>query len=108
MTLVTALAVGPYGALYALEMATGIDPDDPSSIGPGSGRVVRQTGPDSLQEVVTGLDLPAAMDFGPAGALYVSGPAFGGDAGAGTTLRVELPGGEPIAVPDALELPDCP
>jgi hypothetical protein len=108
LTLVTALAVGPDGALYALEMATGIDPEDPASIRPGSGRVVRQTGPDSLEAVVTGLALPAAMAFGPDGALYVSGPAFDGDDGAGMILRIELSGGEPVVVPDVLQVPACP
>ena len=105
LTLVTALAVGPDGALYALEMATGIDPDDPASIGPGSGRVVRQTGPETAEEVVTGLNLPVAMAFGPGGALYIAGPAFGGDDGAGTILRVDVSGGFPVTVPDSLPAP---
>jgi hypothetical protein len=89
LTLVTALAAGPDGSLYALEMATGIDPADPASIAPGSGRVMRRTGPDSAEDVVTGLDLPVAMEFGPDGALYVAGPAFGADDGEGTILRVD-------------------
>ena len=91
LTLLTDLAIGPDGALYVLEMATGIDPDDPASIGPGSGRVVRQTGLDTSEVVVTGLSLPVAMAFGPDGALYIAGPAFGADNGEGTIVRIELP-----------------
>lgn len=109
LTLVTSLAVGPDGALYALQMATGIDPDDPSSIGPGAGRVVRQTGPGTSEEVVTGLNLPVAMEFGPDDALYIAGPAFGGDDGAGTILRFDLAGGVPVALPEPLPTPNvCP
>ena len=109
LTLVTALAVGSDGALYALEMAAGIDPDDPASIAPGSGRVVRQTGPDAVEEIVTGLSLPVAMEFAADGALYVAAPAFGGDDGAGTILRIDLSGGVPVAVPESLPAPpSCP
>jgi hypothetical protein len=92
LTLITALATGPDGALYALEMATGIDPADQASIRPGTGRVVRMTGPDSLAVVASGLDLPVAMRFGPDDALYVAGPAFGADDGQGTILRLDLAG----------------
>jgi len=109
LTLVTALAVGPDGGLYALEMATGIDPDDPASIAPGTGRVVRQTGPDTAAAIVTGLALPVAMEFGPDGALYVASPAFGADDGQGTILRVDISSGHPVAVPAALPPgPACP
>ena len=108
LTLVTGLAVGPDGALYALEMATGIDPDDPASIAPGSGRVVRRTGPDTAEDVVTGLALPAAMEVGPDGALYVAGPTFGADEGQGTILRVDLATEQPIAVPTDFSPPSCP
>ena len=105
LTLVTALAMGPDGTLYALEMATGHG-DDPDAIAPGTGRVVRMTGPDTAEPVVTGLALPVAMDFGPDGALYIAGPTFGADEGQGTILRVDLSGPEPIAVPT--ELPGAP
>lgn len=89
LTLVTALATGPDGALVALEMATGYG-DDPGAIGPGTGRVVRQEGPDAATPLVTGLDLPAAMIFGPEGDLYISGPAFGADAGEGYVIKVPV------------------
>ena len=98
LTLVTALAVGPDGTLYALEMATGHG-DDPDAIAPGTGRVVRMTGPDTNQPVVTGLTLPVAMDFGRDNALYTAGPTFGADEGQGTILRINLSTGEPVVVP---------
>ena len=101
LTLVTALAVGQDGTLNALEMATGHG-DDPDAIAPGTGRVVRMTGPDTAEPVVTGLALPIAMDFGPDGALFVAGPTFGADEGQGTILRVDLSGEQPIAVPPEL------
>lgn len=98
LTLVTALAVGPDGTLYALEMATGHG-DDPDAIAPGTGRVVRMTGPDTMEPVVTGLMLPVAMDFGRDNALYIAGPTFGADEGQGTILRIDLSTGEPVVVP---------
>lgn len=101
LSLTTALAVGPDDALYALEMATGYG-EDPDAITPGTGRVVRMTGPDAAAPVVTGLALPVAMDFGPDGALYVASPTFGADDGQGTILRIDLADGQPIAVPAEL------
>ena len=111
LSLPTAVEVGPDGELYALEMATGFGEDTGAPNGgvrPGTGRVVRRTGPDTAEPVVTGLALPAAMAFGPGGALYVSGPTVGADEATGTIIRVDLEhGGEaPIAVPSAL--PDPP
>ncbi|HEV2107987.1 MAG TPA: ScyD/ScyE family protein, partial [Thermomicrobiales bacterium] len=105
LTLVTALTTGADGALYALEMATGYG-DDTVAIGPGTGRVVRQDGADGVVPIVTGLDLPAAMCFGPDGALYVSGPAFGADTGEGFILRIRLDQleNEPMLAPRISEL----
>jgi hypothetical protein len=105
LTLVTALAVGPDGTLYALEMATGHG-DDPDAIAPGTGRVVRMTGPDTMEPVVTGLSLPVAMDFDQDGDLYIAGPTFGADEGQGTILRIDLSAGEPVVV--LTELPAGP
>jgi hypothetical protein len=106
LTLVTALAVGPGDDLFALEMATGIDPDRPDSIVPGTGRVVRLGEQGRIEEVVTGLALPVAMAFGPDGALYVAGPTFGADEGQGTIVRIDLTSGEPVTVP--ADLPSGP
>ena len=101
LTLVTALATGPDGALYALELATGYG-DNPDAIAPGTGRVVRLSSSNVAEPIVTGLALPIAMAFGPDGALYIAGPAFGADEGQGTILRVDLSAPRPIAVPAAL------
>ena len=107
LTLVTALAVGPNGALYALEMATGHG-DNPDAIAAGTGRVVRMTGPDTMEPVVTGLSLPVAMDFDQDGDLYIAGPTFGADEGQGTILRIDLSAGEPVVVPTKLPAgPPC-
>lgn len=107
LTMVTALAVGADGALYAAEMATG-NTADPPYVSPGTGRVVRQTGPSGQAEVVTGLDYPIAMAFGPDGGLYVGGPAFGAPPAAGTIARFEVGGAAPIAVdPARLPTPTC-
>jgi hypothetical protein len=107
LTLVTALAVGPDGTLYALEMATGHG-DDADAIAPGTGRVVRMTGPDTMEPVVTGLMLPVAMDFGRDNALYIAGPTYGADEGQGTILRIDLSTGEPVVVPTELPAgPPC-
>lgn len=108
LTLVTALATAPDGTLYALEMATGINPDDPASIAPGSGRVVRMTGTQETEVVAVGLSFPVAMEFGADGALYVSSPAVGADAGEGTILRLDVSGGLPLDVSAAESAPSCP
>jgi plastocyanin len=107
LTMVTALAVGTDGTLYALEMATG-NIDNPPYTLPHTGRVVRQTGPDSLAEVVTGLDLPIAMAMGPDQALYVAFPTFGSDPPIGGILRADLSAPQPMTVaPDILSLDTC-
>jgi plastocyanin/sugar lactone lactonase YvrE len=107
LTMVTALAVGTDGTLYALEMATG-NIDKPPYTLPNTGRIVRQTGPDSLAEVVTGLDVPIAMKMGPDQALYVAFPTFGADPPIGGILRVDLTAPQPMTVSsDILALDTC-
>jgi sugar lactone lactonase YvrE len=91
LTAAVALAVGPDDALYALEMVTGSIDEDPFIL-PDSGRIVRQTGPDTLEVVADGLNFPIGMDFGPDGALYLSLPALGAPAGQGTIARLDLEG----------------
>ena len=71
LTTVVDVAVGPDGALYALELSTG-NLAEPPFLTPGSGRVVRQTGPDTSEVVLEGLMFPIAMEIGPDGMIYVS------------------------------------
>jgi hypothetical protein len=89
LTTVTALAVGDDGMLYALELATGGDTPE-AALPPDSGRIVRQTGPDSQEELVIGPPYPFGMVFGPDGGIYVSVPALGAEPGAGSVLRFGL------------------
>jgi plastocyanin len=87
LTTVTGLAAAPDGSLWALEMATGND--TPEGMRPNTGRLVRQTGPDSLEVVVTGLDYPIDLAVGPDSALYVAGPAYGQNELDGWILRID-------------------
>lgn len=99
LTMITALGVSPDGTLYAVEMSTG-NTDEAPFTQPGSGRVVRQTGPSSYEEVVTGIDYPIAAAFGPDGGFYVGFPAFGGDDVTGGIIRIDVASiTEPVQVP---------
>lgn len=99
LTMITALAVGPDGTLYAIEMSTD-NTDEAPFTHAASGRVVRQTGPASHDEVVTGLDYPIAGAIGPDGGLYVAFPAFGDDVTTGGIIRIDIASiDEPVAVP---------
>jgi len=89
LTAVTDLVMGPDGVLYAAEMATN-NSDDPPYLNPGTGRIVRQTGPDNLEAVVTGIDYPVYLGFADDGSLYVSGPAFGDDRGEGLGILMQI------------------
>lgn len=94
LTAVTAVAVGPDGTLYASELATGNSAQAPF-YHPNTGKVVRQTGPGTAAEVATGLNYPAALAFGPDGALYVGSPALGAVPGAGIIARLSAVPGTP-------------
>jgi plastocyanin len=91
LTAVTDLVMGPDGVLYAAEMATN-NLDEPPYLMPGTGRIVRQTGPDTLETVVTGVDYPVYLGFSPDGSLYFSAPAFGENRGEGLGIlaRVDM------------------
>jgi hypothetical protein len=97
LTRVADLVLGPDGMLYAAELSTGNTETAPFAQ-PNTGRIVRQSGPDSLEVIADGLDFPVGLGFGPDGALYVSGPANGAtpadgaNAGAGWLARVEMDG----------------
>jgi plastocyanin len=109
LTAGTDLAMGPDGLLYAAEMATN-NSDEPPYLNPGTGRIVRQTGPDSLEPVVVDADYPVYLGFGPDGALYLTYPAFGPDAGEGqgALLRIDLTAELPVSLAGLGELaPTC-
>jgi hypothetical protein len=102
LTAVTDVAVGPDGTLYAVELSTG-NLEEPPFMVPGSGRIVRQTGPDSAENVATGLMFPITIDFGPDGGLYVAIPGMGAADGGGIIARLEGMG-TPAA---AAATPEC-
>jgi hypothetical protein len=107
LTMVTGVAVGNDGTLYAIEMSTG-NPEEVPFMRPGSGRLVRQTGPDSMEAIVSGLMFPIALDVGPNGALYIALPALGADDGSGQIVQVDTTGGEVSPVAGAMEdAPQC-
>ncbi len=109
LTAVNDLAIGPDGDLYAVEMATG-NTEEPPFLTPESGRIVRMTGPDGLEEVVTGIDAPVYIGFGPDGVLYLTTPAFAPDAGVGhgELLRIDIASGTPISLAGMSEpSPSC-
>jgi sugar lactone lactonase YvrE len=86
LTVITGLALDSNGQLYALEMATGnLGPDGMRA---GTGRLVRQTGPDSYDIVAYGLEYPIDLELGPDGAFYVSLPSYGPNAQSGLILRI--------------------
>ena len=91
LTNVTGVAVGADGTLYATEMSTGNTDTEPFVV-PGSGRVVRQTGPDTAESVADGLMLPVGLALGPDGALYVPMPAQGANDGSGMIGRLDIAG----------------
>jgi len=75
------------GRLYALESMTNPGFPIPQMNG-GSGTVVRLGRDGSQTPVVTGLDFPSAMAFGPDGDLYISNDGFGPPTG--TIVRADL------------------
>jgi sugar lactone lactonase YvrE len=98
LTVVTGLAVGPADELYALEMSTG-NTAEPPFLTFGTGKLVRQTGPDTSEEVASGLMLPIHLAIGPDGAFYVSSPAIGANGGEGVIMRLNVPGmGEDMGI----------
>lgn len=96
------LAVDDAGTLYALEAATRVSLSPPF-LGPRSGRLVRQAGPDGRTVVVRRLDRPSALAIAPDGALLVALPV------AGAVLRVDpaLVTGEATAPSGPLVGPTC-
>ncbi len=101
LTMVTGLAVTPDGTLYALEMATGNQTTEPNIL-PNTGRLVRQTGPASLDVVVSGMDFPISMALGPDNGLYVSMPAIATDGELGGIVRIDPTLAGPVTMPTGL------
>jgi plastocyanin len=100
LTTVTGLAFGPDGSLYALEMATSITPE--GGMPPGTGRLVRQTGPDSHEDILTGLEYPIALELGPDGGLSIALPAYGANDQAGAIISVDLDHPRPMVMDEML------
>jgi hypothetical protein len=86
-TTVVAVNIGPDGLLYALELS-----DLAGNPAPGNGKVIRVQRSGELEEVITGLNVPTGMTWGPDGDLYISdfsavpAPHFG----AGRILRFNV------------------
>jgi hypothetical protein len=102
LTAVTDVAVGPDGTLYAVEMTTG-NLEEPPFMVPGSGRIVRQTGPDSSEVVASGLMFPINLGFNPDGVLYVALPAMGALNGEGAIVRIDISAAPVEAAPMVIE-----
>jgi hypothetical protein len=87
-TTVVAVDFGPDGLLYALELS-----DAAGFPTPGAGKVVRVKHSGEIEELITQLNVPTGMTFGPDGRLYISdlgavpAPAFG----VGRILRFDVP-----------------
>ena len=95
LTRVADLEFGPDGKLYAAELSTNNTESFPFVL-PNTGRIVRQSGPDTMVVIAEGLDFPVGLGFDADGALYVSGPANGAtpedgaNVGAGWMARLEM------------------
>ena len=89
-TTVVAVHFGPDGLLYALELS-----DAAGFPALGAGKVVRVKHSGEIEEVITKLNVPTGMTFGPDGRLYISdfgavpAPMFG----VGRILRFDVPPG---------------
>jgi hypothetical protein len=90
LTTVLGLAFDSSGNLYALESMTAPGFPGPSQF--GSGKVVKITATGNQSTVATGLSFPSGMTMGPDGNLYVSNLGFGGPAGSGQIVKVNLTG----------------
>jgi hypothetical protein len=103
LTRVSDVVLGPDGTLYAAELSTNNTDTEPY-VHPGTGRVVKQTGPDSFEVVIDGLDFPVGLGFGPDGALYVDGPANGANNGEGWLARIDTNGGTTTSPAECVEM----
>ena len=76
LTVPIGVAFSPAGTMYVLQYASGFTLQPFPHFVPGSGAVWRRTG-SSLEQVVSGLNFPTAMAFGPDGKLYITNNATG-------------------------------
>ncbi len=109
LTTVTGLTIGPDGALYAVEMSAATT-DEPPNLLPNTGRVVRQAGASTSETVVSDGNLLTKIGFGPDGALYLTYPAYGPDAGReqGVLLRLDISSGSPVSLETLVDVaPTC-
>ncbi|MDO6430081.1 ScyD/ScyE family protein [Flavitalea sp. BT771] len=79
------IAIDKAGALYVLENTTG----NPFPT-PGTGDIIRLDPRGGRKAIVTGLNLPTAMTFGPDEKLYVSNWGFGKGPGGGEVLQIDI------------------
>jgi hypothetical protein len=75
----------PAGGMYVLENTTG----NPFPT-PMAGDIIRVDPSGSRVTIASGLNLPTALTFGPDGKLYVSNLGYGGPAGAGQILQIDI------------------
>ena len=95
ITAATDIKVGPDGLIYVLEHASEFGGGPPPKFKAESGRVVRIT-PSGPQPVVTGLNSPTKMAFGPDGALYIANNSSDVPASDGQIVKVaSLPPPQP-------------
>jgi hypothetical protein len=73
------------GGMYVLENTTG----NPFPT-PGTGDIVRVDPSGERLTIVSGLNVPTALTFGPDEKLYVSNGGFGAPAGAGEILQIDI------------------
>lgn len=106
LTNVTGLAVEADGTLLASEMSTGNTAAEPFLV-ENSGKIVRQTGPGTAEDVVTDLNLPTHLEIGPDGALYVAAPAIGAQDGSGYVVRIDASGTTPVSAANAVPAADA-
>ncbi len=86
-TTVVAVDFGPDGLLYVLELS-----DAAGFPTPGAGKVVRVRHSGEIEDVVTQLNVPTGMTFGPNGSLYISdfGAAPAPALSVGRVLRFDI------------------
>ena len=95
---------GPDGNLYILEHTGERIMGPPPHFKEMSGRVLRRGANGIVEALVTGLNFPTKMAFGPDGALYVSNNAVGPAPKSGEILKLTLPAsGTPVPIASSVQ-----